>query len=562
MTDRDPPEARQRHSWWPGWIWAVPIAVLGIVVWLGIRHFEERGPKVVVTFDTAGGVTPSDTKIKYKDMVVGEVEAVQLKPDMRHVDVTLRLNSEMSGHLGTGTRFWIEGQSLSLTNLSAIKTLVSGPFIGVDPHPGDTVDHVQGLTQPPVLKAEPAGTRYTLHSGRLGSISRGSPIYYLDQRVGEVQGYHMTKAADGFDVYGFIEAPYDKLVHSDSRFWNASSVQLSTKGDGPSLHLQSLPALLEGAIAFDTPDRDRSVEDQSANQAGQDKTFTLYESKGAAEHAPDPADVPYRVTFTGQSGGLQDNAPVMLEGNRVGTVRDSALRYDPTTGKLSTMATIVLDPRRIQVAGGEPLAGGHSRAPTDAMMRRLIDEGLRAELGKTTPLIGGTMVTLRFVPGAQPAALGKGTVPEIPTGSGTDLDAVIAKAGDVMDKIDRLPLTGIANDIHQTTQKLASLSQSPELSDSLRHLDQSMTNIDRVTTQARAEVGPILAQIRSTAREAQQTLASVQSIMGGGARAGEQPDTAGLPSTLYELKRAARSLRELSDYLDRHPEALLQGKRG
>jgi paraquat-inducible protein B len=86
-----------------------------------------------------------------------------------------------------------------------------------------------------------------------------------------------------------------------------------------------------------------------------------------------------------------------------------------------------------------------------------------------------------------------------------------------------------------------------------------VTNIEHVTTQARADIGPILTEIRRAARDAQQTLASAQNVMGG-AQAIEAPGSAGLPSTLYELKRAARSLRELSDYLDRHPEALLRGK--
>ncbi len=552
MSDRQPPEAKYKNSWWPGWIWAVPIAALAIVAWLGFRYFAEQGPSVTVTFETAGGVKASDTKVKYKDMVVGEVEEVQLKPDLQHVDVTLRLNSNMSGHLGPDTRFWIEGENLSLTNLSAIKTLVSGPYIGVDPRPGKHTDHFQGLPQPPVLKAEPPGTRFTLHADRLRSVSRGSPIYYLDLKVGEVQGFRLAKDSRGFDVYAFIPAPFDKLVHTGSRFWNASAVRLTTQGNGPSLHVQSLPALFEGAIAFDTP------EDLPAGgQAGGNTDFTLYDGKDAADNAPRPADVSYRVTFSGQSGGLAVGAPVMLEGNRVGTVRDSALQYHPGAGTLDTQGTIALDPKLIQPTID---ATADSREPMDAMMRNLIEHGLRAELGKTTPLIGGAMVSLRFVPHAPSATLGDGAIPEIPAGSGADIDAIIAKAGDVMDKIDRLPLPEIAEDVHQTTQKLAALSQSPELTESLRNLDRSMANIDHATAQARAEIGPILAEIRRTSREAQQTLASAQDVMGGGAQASEAPGSAGLPGTLYELKRAARSLRELSDYLDRHPEALLRGK--
>src|SRR6185437_17086225 len=147
------------------------------------------------------------------------------------------------------------------------------------------------------------------------------------------------------------------------------------------------------------------------------------------------------------------------------------------TGTLDTRATIALDPKQIQPGAD---ASGHSRDAMDAMMRNLIEHGLRAELGKTTPLIGGTMVSLRFVPHAPAATLGAGAPPEIPTGSGADIDAIIAKAGDVMDKINQLPLPEIAAEIHQTTEQLASLSQSPELTESLRNLDRSVANIDHV----------------------------------------------------------------------------------
>jgi len=127
-------------------------------------------------------------------------------------------------------------------------------------------------------------------------------------------------------------------------------------------------------------------------------------------------------------------------------------------------------------------------------------------------------------------------------------------------KIDRMPLPQIAKNIHETTERLARLSQSPELTSSLHHLDQSLANIDRISVQARERIGPILAEVHRAAAEAQATLASAKSVFGSGAQAGSQPNTAGVPDTLYELARAARSLRQLSDFLDRHPESLLTGR--
>jgi paraquat-inducible protein B len=129
-----------------------------------------------------------------------------------------------------------------------------------------------------------------------------------------------------------------------------------------------------------------------------------------------------------------------------------------------------------------------------------------------------------------------------------------------MSKIDAMPLTQIAEDLHHTTQRIAEISSLPELANSLRNLAQSLANIDQVTAQARKQIAPILAEIHKTADQAEATLASARSVLGSGPQGQNGLQTAGIPETLYELSRAARSLRELSDYLDRHPEALLHGK--
>ncbi len=220
---------RRKRRWWPGWIWSVPIAALGIVAWLAVRELSSHGPSVTVTFETAGGVRADDTKVMYKDMVVGRVSAVTLRSDLKHVDVTLDLSPNLGGHLGPGTRFWIAGQNLSLSNLSALKTLISGPYIGIDPQAGAGVDRFTGLAEPPVLKEEPEGTSFVLHADRLRSVNRGSPIYYRDIQVGELQGYKLVDNDQGIEITAFVQAPYDRLVHGGTRFWDASAVRLSTE---------------------------------------------------------------------------------------------------------------------------------------------------------------------------------------------------------------------------------------------------------------------------------------------------------------------------------------------
>jgi paraquat-inducible protein B len=196
----------------------------------------------------------------------------------------------------------------------------------------------------------------------------------------------------------------------------------------------------------------------------------------------------------------------------------------------------------------------------DAAIGAMIGQGLRAQLATSTPVIGGPVVALRFVPGAKPATLVPGSPPEIPSVSGSSVDRIVSEAGDVMAKVDAMPLPQIAEDLHRTTARVADITNSPELADSLRNLDRSLANVSQITAEARKQVAPVLAQLHKAADQAEATLASARSLLGNAGTAQNSVQTAGLPATLYELTRAARSLRELSDYLDRHPEALLQGK--
>ena len=362
-----------------------------------------------------------------------------------------------------------------------------------------------------------------------------------------------------FDIETFVQAPYDKLVRRGTRFWDAGAVHLAMGGSGPSVQLQSVPALLKGAIAFEIPS---SAAREAESHDGD--SFTLYPDRETALNAPDPRSVAYTVDFPGEASGLGAGAAVKLIDMRVGTVTDSTLEYDLRTGQLSTRATIMIEPTHLHLtdAGQQQQQETPPRAAMDAAIGAMIGNGLRAQLASSTPVIGGPVVTLRFVPGARAATLIPGSPPEIPSVPGSSIDRIVSEASDVMAKVDAMPLPQIADDLHRTTERIAQIANSKQLAESLRNLDRSLANVTQMTAQARRQVAPILAEVHKAADQAQATLASARSLLGSGGAAQNSVQSAGVPATLYELARAARSLRELSDYLDRHPEALLQGKAG
>jgi paraquat-inducible protein B len=202
----EPPQARFRPSRWPGWIWAIPIAALGIVGWLGLRDLLLQGPEVTVRFGNGSGIQEGNTKVKYQGMIVGQVDSISLDKDLQHVAVKLQLHSDMEGHLGPRTRYWISGQTISLSNLASIKSALSGPDIWVDPRPGKTQDKVDGLTKPPILKDKQPGREFVLETGQIGNVSPNTPVYFHEQEVGEVLSYDFEPSKRQFRITAFVHA--------------------------------------------------------------------------------------------------------------------------------------------------------------------------------------------------------------------------------------------------------------------------------------------------------------------------------------------------------------------
>jgi paraquat-inducible protein B len=359
-----------------------------------------------------------------------------------------------------------------------------------------------------------------------------------------------------FNINIFVQAPYDGFVHTGTRFWNAGAVHLSMQPNGPQLQLQSVAALAQGAVDFETP----SGPEQGA-QAPDGQQFRLYDGKDAATYAPSAQAVTYRVTFPAAAGGLGSGAAVELAGKRVGTVTQSSLEYDSTSATLLTRATIALEPTQIALAGGAHWSQ-QPRQQMNALMAKLISQGLRAQLGSAVPMVGPQEVKLAFVQNETQLGLIPGSPPEIPAVSeGSGINGIMTAANRVAAKIDALPLDQIGNNVREITDRLATLSRSPQLKASLEKLNQSITNVEHVTATANAQVPALVSELRGVARQAEATAAEARAVLNnrsGVTATGMQ--TAGLQQTLYELSQAARAVRQLADMLDRNPTALIRGK--
>jgi paraquat-inducible protein B len=181
-----------KRSRWPGWIWSVPIAAVGIVAWLLVRSFSERGVDVTVTFAQAAGMKARDTSVMYRGLEVGKVSSVELTPDRHSVIAHLGLDRKIKDDLTTGTHFYLTGAQPSFSDPSSLKAIVAGPTIEMVPGGGSPTRHFAGeLGEPPerLAVSVPFVAKF---SGEVGSLKPGDAVRLRGFTVGKVANVNLA----------------------------------------------------------------------------------------------------------------------------------------------------------------------------------------------------------------------------------------------------------------------------------------------------------------------------------------------------------------------------------
>jgi len=193
-ANQSPPRtaATQQKSRWPGWIWAVPIAALAICAWLAVRELSSSGIGITVRFDDAAGMKPKDTKIMYRGVEIGEVTDVALARDLTHVDAKIEVDTSVKNDLNTGTRFYLKGAQPSLTDLSSLKSIVSGPTIEMVPGIGESTREFSGIAGEPPMPLVVSVLYLVNFDGDAGSLKTGSPVTLHGFKVGEVKSTQLV----------------------------------------------------------------------------------------------------------------------------------------------------------------------------------------------------------------------------------------------------------------------------------------------------------------------------------------------------------------------------------
>lgn len=550
------PESSRRRTIWPNLVWGIPIAALVVVAYLGVRAVINRGEVVTVTFTRAAGAKAGVTKVLYQGVEAGHLTKIEPNADGRRLDFHLRLVPAAKNGLNSNARFWLIGANPNFSDLSSLKAVVSGVAIGYAPgEGGEPEDRFEGLDQAPLILPGDKGTRYSLGAHSLNSIHEGSIVLFHGQVIGKIIEIHFN-GDKGFRLQAFIDQPYDSLIRRGARFWKISPLRLSFAGGGITANLAPLSTLLAGGI-------DLEVDTTSANdpQSPADAEFPLYSSHNAARQGLSGPTVRYEFAFDGDAGVLDDTSAITLLGYQIGEVESTRLAYNERTGAPYGIATAVLYPQQMHVNPGASARGTPEdwRAATDAALARLVHLGYRARLEQSPPVLGDQTIALVRTAGVSPAQLlTDGDIPRFPSAPGSSsLDDITAKADVFLNKLDAVPLEDIGANLKRITGNLDRLMSSPELKDGLTHLHSTLTSIDKLLHDVQPQIGPLIGKLNDAAAELSGTATALRQV----AESGGPNEDASLPEAIRQITEAARSIKTLTDYLDRHPEALIRGKR-
>ncbi len=539
-------------------IWLIPIVAGVIAVYLVITTLADRGPLITISFKTGSGISAQQTQVTHKAVALGMVEDVQLTNDLKGVKVHVRMNREGSKILTDHARFWVVKPRLSSGDLSGLETLVSGAYIEVDPGlPGGNPERdFVGLEEPPGMRSDEPGTSYTLRAARLGSLGPGAPVFYRDVTVGEVLSYDLGDGLGPVTINIFVRRPFDKFVHQDTHFWNASGLSVSLGGAGVHVELESLQALLSGGVAFETPHQIGSVTSKSPAAAANTR-FVLFDDKGQADAAGFVQKIPFVTYFTSSVGGLAKGSPVDVFGIQVGTVNDVKLMLDQEHGRMRARVTYDLQPER--VFAEDPAI---READPERVTGALVGQGMRAVLESSSFITGQKQISLQYVPGAAPAQVGHEGDALVMPSQGGGVDNIMASLSDIATKLDKIPFEDIGKNLDATLASANRVISGPEVRGALTHLSDTLADVQHLVRRTDQGLGPVLQRLPKISEQLQQAVERANAALGEGGYGGNSDFQRSVSRVLDQVNDAARSLRLLADFLDRHPEALLQGRSG
>lgn len=492
------PLKMRRHSF--SLVWLVPMLAVLIGLWVGWLSWSERGFEIEILFKNVSGLEEGKSKVRYRNLDVGTVTKMEFAEDARLVRVRVEMKKGTERFLSKDSRFWVVRARLGVGRVSGLDTLFSGSYIAMDiPTEGrDDQRSFTGLEEPPAASIDEVGSRFRLYAEKRGSVSIGSPVFYRNINVGTVADVQFDFKRNWVAFEVFVREPYDRLINTNTVFWNVSGISATLGPNGVELAMESLETLIGGGLAFDLP---RGAD--AGTSPGPDFLYYLYTSEALANKQHHQASNRFLLYFDESVRGLEPGASVEFSGLRIGEVINIGAEYDTQTLDIRVPVLIEVERKIFRPQGGE------GRTDDAVVLATLIKKGLRATLGSDNLLTGKKYVDMVFVPNApapKPLTGAKPVFPVIPTMAG-GFSSIQNNIASLVHKLDQLPIEALGQNLNKTLESGAG----------------AMVNLEKI--------------LNPKSRMQLELLKTLESVGG-----------------------AAGAIRDLSKMLEDHPQALLFGK--
>ena len=524
-------------------IWLVPFVALMIAGWLAYQYYAQLGPEIKIIFPKNEGLQAGQSRIKYKDVPIGKVTKIQLQNDGNGVVVFVRIDKTAKRFLNENTKFWIVKAEVSMGGVSGLDTLISGTYINMFTQEGVEQKRIfRGLSH--AYREDKQGEYFHLYSPQGYHIKEGTPIYFNNLQAGAVEYVHMALDGKGIAYEVYINKAFIPYLHTDSKFWVSSMVDVDLSHGKLNVNVAPLSQLIQGALSFSSSGEDssRTIPEKFSFHLYPNHTRALSKRIGEGGDA-----IKYFELHTRRSiAKLKEGASVEYEGFEVGSVKRIALSYDPHSHQMEGRVLLTIDTSAFRPTVGAVHTGEEN-------FYQAITEGLRAKISQTDPISGTLFVSLCFEENQTQQPLTQGEQYPLLPMSQTQERGLMETVEAIATKLNDLKLEALITSLDTLLQQ----SQAPieNLNTLLVELKQSAKDIHAFTNQKSFRAMPNA--IEKSLKTLTQTLKTTQRVVKG--YKSNSLIMRKLTQTLKAVTRGSDQLEIFFKMLNRKPNSLIFG---
>jgi paraquat-inducible protein B len=514
-------------------IWFIPVIAIFIGCWMIYYQWSNEGKEITIHFLTAEGMEAEKTKIKSRNVDIGEVSSIELNQNGNGVIVTAKIKKSAEQFLLADSTFWVVSPQISHTGVSGLSTLISGVYIEISPGKSNEERYVfDALNSPPLTPSGTPGLHITLNSNDQFAYKKGDPIIYKGLTVGQFEDIYFNFEERVVYYNAFVKAPYHQLITSNTKFWDVSGLQLDLNADGISVKTGNFETMLTNGATFGIP-KGMSI----GEKIGERSYFDIYESYEAADDERYRRSIEFVVLVSDSIRGLSVGAPVEYRGIQIGKVQSVNMALTRSENKFTKAdfkipVLISLQPGRIGLPDND-----EGKALMTKQNIYWIEHGLKAVLRTGNILTGSLYVDLQHNKDQPISKIAKyDDFLIIPTSS-DDFSQITAKAEQFMDNLNNIPLNSMSENANKLMLEMTQTAQ--ELQGVSHSLDSLLSEVEQQ-------------KISSELSKALQGINTLTKDFSSGSQGYEE-----LRTTLHTLTATMNELKPLLNQLKHKPNSLL-----